>query len=189
MKMNKFIASAALVATVGLLTLNVSHAQTTKSIVVYPIDVDVDQCVPVRIVPTTEVSINLNLDAREATPKKSFDPTDSTTFNYLVANLILQETDPANVNHHMRTYFIKSDNNQWVVRVYVDDKEVTTGSLIFDVTGKFSSTVGLDEIHWNNSVIKFNLNQSTMYATDSQLNAIDRNGWVEMECKIVVINK
>ncbi|WP_043318885.1 flagellar hook protein FlgE [Microbulbifer sp. HZ11] len=136
--------------------------------------------------PTTGVDISMNLDAtvdivdRTALP---FDTTDSDTYSYANTGTVY---DSLGIQHTMTTYFTKTADNVWEVRVAVDGNAdtVNTGQLVFDNNGSlnepgssfptYSFTPG-----GGADVLDFELrfDGSTQFGNDFALNSLDQNGY------------
>jgi flagellar hook protein FlgE len=103
--------------------------------------------VPYTIPPTKTTKINFveptNLDSRSNVISKPFDPTDSTTFNYVNSMTIY---DSLGNPHTLSFYFVKTDADAWDVHVYKEkdnDKdskdELKTIKLQFNTDGGLKS--------------------------------------------------
>jgi len=82
-----------------------------------------------------------NLDSSAEVITAAFDPTDSSTFNYVNSITVY---DSLGNPHTLDFYFVHTDaaNNQWDVHVYADgdtSTEVGSTTLTFDTNGKISS--------------------------------------------------
>ena len=136
--------------------------------------------------PTSGVDISMNLDAtvdivdRAAFP---FDTTDSDTYSYANTGTVY---DSLGIQHTMTTYFTKTADNVWEVRVAVDGNAdaVNTGQLVFDNNGSlnepgsafptYSFTPG-----GGAEVLDFDIrfDGSTQFGNDFALNSLDQNGY------------
>jgi len=99
--------------------------------------------VPYAIPPTITTKINLveptNLDSRSNVISATFDPTDSTTFNYVNSMTIY---DSLGNPHTLSFYFQKYDANAWNVYAYMDNDlttQVGSSTLQFDTNGNLTS--------------------------------------------------
>jgi flagellar hook protein FlgE len=99
--------------------------------------------VPYAIPPTITTKINLveptNLDSRSNIISATFDPTDSTTFNYVNS---LTVYDSLGNPHTLSFYFQKTAANTWKVYVYKDNDlttQVGSSTLNFDTNGNLTS--------------------------------------------------
>ena len=99
--------------------------------------------VPYAIPPTITTKINLveptNLDSRSNVISATFDPTDSTTFNYVNSMTIY---DSLGNPHTLSFYFQKTAANTWTVYAYMDNDlttQVGSSTLQFDTNGNLTS--------------------------------------------------
>jgi flagellar hook protein FlgE len=99
--------------------------------------------VPYAISPTITTKINLveptNLDSRSNVISATFDPTDSTTFNYVNSMTVY---DSLGNPHTLSFYFQKTAANTWKVYVYKDNDLTTqagSSTLQFDTNGNLTS--------------------------------------------------
>lgn len=99
--------------------------------------------VPYAIPPTITTKINLveptNLDSRSNVISATFDPTDSTTFNYVNSMTIY---DSLGNPHTLSFYFQKTAANTWTVYAYKDNDlttQVGSSTLQFDTNGNLTS--------------------------------------------------
>ncbi|WP_299595898.1 flagellar hook protein FlgE [uncultured Microbulbifer sp.] len=135
---------------------------------------------------TSGVEVSMNLDAtvdvidRTAFP---FDTTDGDSYSYANTGTVY---DSLGIQHTMTTYFTKTADNVWEVRVAVDGNAdtVNTGELVFDNNGSlnepgstfptYSFTPG-----GGADVLDFDLrfDGSTQFGNDFALNSLDQNGY------------
>ncbi|MEJ5173047.1 MAG: flagellar hook protein FlgE [Hydrogenothermaceae bacterium] len=99
--------------------------------------------IPYSIDPKGTTKINMseptNLDSRSAVISSTFDPNDSTTFNYVNSMTIY---DSLGNPHTLSLYFQKTAANTWNVYAYVDNNlttQVGNGTLTFNSDGTYAS--------------------------------------------------
>jgi flagellar hook protein FlgE len=99
--------------------------------------------VPYAINPTITTKINLveptNLDSRSNVISATFDPTDSTTFNYVNSMTVY---DSLGNPHTLSFYFQKTAANTWKVYAFKDNDlttQVGSSTLNFDTNGNLTS--------------------------------------------------
>ncbi|MGL6159416.1 flagellar hook protein FlgE [Microbulbifer sp.] len=135
--------------------------------------------------PTTGVEASFNLDATVDTVDRTavpFDPADGDSYSYANTGTAY---DSLGVQHTMTTYFTKTADNTWEVRVAVDGAaDTTTGQLVFDTNGtldeaastspgySFTPGGGADPI---NFAIDFD--GTTQFGSDFALGSLTQNGY------------
>lgn len=90
---------------------------------------------------TTKIALSepTNLDSRSSIITATFNPNDSTTFNYVNSMTVY---DSLGNPHTLSLYFQKSAANQWKVYAYVDNdttNQVGTGTITFNTDGTYSN--------------------------------------------------
>lgn len=94
---------------------------------------------------TTTATLKVNLKADASVVTGTFDPADSTTYNFSASQTIYDSRTGVNdVSHSLVTYFAKTASNTtgntWQTYFQVDGGDVTTGGeLVFDTTGELTS--------------------------------------------------
>ncbi|TAJ26176.1 MAG: flagellar hook protein FlgE [Nitrospirae bacterium] len=90
---------------------------------------------------TTTSSLRVNLEASAPIRAATFNPLDSSTYNYSASQIIYDSrTSVTDVSHTLVTYFAKTADNTWQTYFQVDGGTVATGGqLVFDKTGKLTS--------------------------------------------------
>ncbi|MCX7760794.1 MAG: flagellar hook protein FlgE [Hydrogenothermaceae bacterium] len=99
--------------------------------------------IPYSVDPKGTTKINMaeptNLDSRSQVITATFDPNDSTTFNYVNSMTVY---DSLGNPHTLSLYFQKSAANTWNVYAYVDNdltNQVGSGTLTFNSDGTYAS--------------------------------------------------
>jgi flagellar hook protein FlgE len=146
--------------------------------------VDINAGIPAKM--TDEITLSTNLDANEPIITTTFDPTDTSTYNYSNSTTIY---DSLGNTHLLTTYFIKSADNTWDWNV-VDENNATvyssaaaSNSLVFDTTGTQvsggSATLGPLTVDTGTAPmsIDFALENTTQFANDSQVISQTQNGY------------
>lgn len=142
----------------------------------------IDLVLPITIAPqaTTEINLNINLDAKQPIVKASFNQNDTSTYNYVVTKEIY---DSLGDQHHFALYFIKAAENNWSAYITIDDQLITRDQIQFSSSGALYNTGNLSSINFYpknganpSQPIILVLTNSTQYATPSYVKFITQNG-------------
>lgn len=130
---------------------------------------------------TTSAAVNVNLNSNSTVPATTFDPNDSTSFNYQSSVDIF---DSLGNKHTVTSYYVKTAANNWDVNVYVDGTSSGTGALVFTDGGTLSSSTGLGALSFSPTTgavspqtFALNLTGSTQFGSDSSVNSSKPNGY------------
>lgn len=134
---------------------------------------------------TSAVEASFNLDATVDPIDRTaigFDPADGDTYSYANTGTVY---DSLGVQHTMTTYFTKTEENEWEVRVAVDgDVDGTVGTLAFDNNGNldkagstfpsytFAPGGGADAL-----TFAMNFDGTTQFGNDFAVDALNQNGY------------
>lgn len=88
----------------------------------------------------------VNLDANSSIPSGTFDPNDSSTYNF-PSNVSVY--DSLGNTHTVTSYYIKTAANTWDVHVYVDGNSAGSGTMSFSTSGQLTGTTGLDTLSYS----------------------------------------
>lgn len=102
---------------------------------------------PAIIHPTTQIKLNMNLNASDSVPSAApVDPAHTETYNYN-ANIVIY--DSLGAPYLLSIYFAKDPSpNYWNVSAYMYGTYVGAGHLEFTSQGILSKTIGLDNLSW-----------------------------------------
>lgn len=137
-------------------------------------------------VATSGVELSLNLDATVDSVDRAvipFDATDSDSYSYANTGTVY---DSLGIQHTMTTYFTKTADNVWEVRVAVDGNAdaANVGELVFNNNGSlnepastfplygFTPGGGADALSFD-----FSFDGSTQFGNDFSLDSLTQNGY------------
>lgn len=130
---------------------------------------------------TSQINSNVNLDANATIPAGTFDPADADTYNYKTDKEIY---DSLGNTYTESTYYVKTADNTWSARVYVDGTSVGTGTVSFDTNGNLSGTTGLDSLSFSPSsgattpqTFAISLANSTQFAGSNESRRATQDGY------------
>lgn len=92
---------------------------------------------------STTVSTAINLDANSVVPTNTFDPTDSTSYNYTTQASVF---DSLGNSYPVTLYYVKTAANTWSVKPYINGTSLGTGTLSFSTSGQLTSSTGLNAL-------------------------------------------
>lgn len=97
--------------------------------------------------PTTEVKLNVNLNASNPVPPSSvIQPTDPASYNFKDTVTVY---DSLGAPYNLSIYFAKDPRNgKWNVSAYMYQTYLGSGNVQFDSHGMISDTSGLDHLKW-----------------------------------------
>ncbi|ASK34811.1 flagellar hook protein FlgE [Alcanivorax sp. N3-2A] len=134
---------------------------------------------------TTQVEASFNLDADSEVIDRGtvpFDPTDGDSYSYANTG---SAYDSLGVQHTMTTYFTKTGENSWEVRVAVDGNPAANpGTLAFDGNGNLdeaNSTFPAYEFTpgggANEMAIAIDFDGTTQFGNDFNMDSLNQNGY------------
>ncbi len=131
---------------------------------------------------STAINATFNLDARMPQLNLAdFDRSDSATYSY--ANNVTVFDSLGNA-HNVTMYFIKTDNNEWSVKLSREGEEATaTGVVNFTASGAFDSAAGFGSFTFNPGggvapiELSVNLEGSTQFSNDFELSSLTQDGY------------
>lgn len=134
---------------------------------------------------TSSLDFTANLNANEDKPKTAtFDPTDETSYNHTYAT---QVYDSLGREHTLKQYFVKTDDNTWLVHYYMDDKSMGDAKdmtfneqgILLKPNGAVNLTAaipGADSIS-----LDLNYNGTTQFGSDFSVSKNNGNGYASGE--------
>lgn len=136
---------------------------------------------PVPAKATSDAKINVNLDSSSSVVTLPFDENDTKTYNFRTDTTIYDSLGNASA---MSVFYIKTADNQWKIKVDVDNQALGDGTATFNSSGNLVSTSGLDALNFipasgaqSPQTIKVNLAGSTQFAGESQLANSEQDGY------------
>ena len=131
-------------------------------------------------VATSEMKINLNVNAVATIPDNAFNPNDPETFNWQFDFMIY---DSLGAYHIVSLYYVKEFTNNWAVYPYVDGVYIAKGEMIFNSNGIINSVKGLSNLVFSPAtgatspqVFAIKFDDSTQYVSRYRVRSFEQNG-------------
>lgn len=144
------------------------------------VDLQVSQA-PSPAKPTSKPSLALNLDSSALAPTASFDPADTTSYNFRSNTTVF---DSLGNSYDMSVFYIKSSDNNWATQVLMDNQNIGTGSMEFQSNGAIANVTGMDNLSWSPTggsttpqTFSIDLSSSTQYSGDSTIRSNAQDGF------------
>lgn len=142
---------------------------------------------------TKAVTIDMNLDANSAILNRTFDATDSTSYNNRTSTTIY---DSLGASHLLNTYFVKSSDNNWDTHVEVDGSLIGSGSIAYSTNGTLLSESGMKGLVFNpgggaasSQDLNLKFSGSTQYSRGTEVQRIDADGHTTGQADKINVDK
>lgn len=136
---------------------------------------------PVPAKATSTAKIGINLDSASTIPSSAFDANDATSYNFRSDTTVYDSLGNPSA---MSVFYIKSANNQWDVKVSIDNQNIGNGTASFTNSGALASTTGLNALNFlptsgaqTPQALALNLTGSTQFAGNSQISSSEQDGY------------
>ncbi|MDH5379039.1 MAG: flagellar hook-basal body complex protein, partial [Gammaproteobacteria bacterium] len=158
-----------------------------------PADLRVDRSVSAPTA-TSEMSLNVNLDATESVPLTAFDPNDSSSYNHKISTTVY---DSLGETHQMDLYFRNTAVSGSVeMSAYVDGNQVLApNTMTFNSAGRLSSSASVSIPGFNvgngseDMNITLNTSEISRYASDFSVNSIQQDGYSSGSATAISVGK